>query len=153
MNTQNLDLTNLQLLALSKVPVKPAREQITPGTHVVAPFLVRVEGAIVVGEDELYQPTADIPTLPLLAVALHCLGAQRDSFLAKIRDAVTVKITHGITMEAAIEGCFAGVTTAMQAGLQQTINEQLTVTLPSKSRAGKVRPALTVTPVTTGVAV
>ncbi len=62
-------MNNLNALILAKVAPKHSREDVKPGKY---PFniFVRLEGELHVGENYYQTPTAQLPILPLLGIAL-----------------------------------------------------------------------------------
>lgn len=131
-------LSDIQKLALSKIDLSVEREVIPPGTHRLAPFTVEVSGTLVVAPPETYAPTADIPLLPVVALALKKMGVQREHFLNLLRESVTEVLAQSRDMRQ---------TLAAQSGLvdfEQEFKNKVIAQLPRKTRNGKVNATLQV---------
>lgn len=138
-------LTNLQKLALQKLEVTADRDSITPGNYTVEPFTVQIEGVIGVGPDETYTPTADIPLIPTVALALKKMGIQRDHFLGVLKQAMEEVLLQDKKVRAAL---------MEQIGLaefERDFRTKVLAGLPNKTRNGKVTTALTVNEVVRGI--
>jgi hypothetical protein len=138
-------LTPIQKLAINKLEVENV-EQFAPGTYRVEPFTVEISGEIRVGAPSEVTPTASIPLIPTLALAIRRMGIQREPFLAKLREVMTEVLTADEATRTAM------VTDLGVAEFEAMMREQVLRRLPKQRRAGPVRARVTVTPVTNGIA-
>lgn len=130
-------LQNLLLARLAKKGDAAARAEITAGTYTVDDFTVTVKGGTVeVGEDEPYTPTASIPLIPTLTIALHRAGFQREAIAQIFIDAASTAINNGGKVGDEMEATIAYLTSEVKA-LQSKLSEGL----PQKTRKGKVKVA------------
>lgn len=128
-------LQNLLLARLAKKGDAAARAEITAGTYKVEPFTVTVKGGTIeVGEDEPYTPTASIPLIPTLTIALHRAGFQREAIAQMILDAAAYAINNGGKVGDEMEA-----TVAYLSGEIKDLQKKLSEGLPTKTRKGKVK--------------
>lgn len=138
-------LNNLQKLALEKLSVGADRGAVAPGTHHIPPFFVEISGRLDVSENETYTPTVDIPLLPTVALALKKMGIQREHFLKVMKECVTEVVLQSRAMRTQL---------IAQSGLsdfEEEFRQKVLAELPRKTRDGKVKAELRVTPVGTGL--
>ncbi len=138
-------LTPIQKLAINKLEVdEPA--PLSPGTYRVEPFTVEISGEIRVGAAYDATPTASIPLIPTLALAVRRMGIQREPFLAKLREIMTEVLT------ATDEERTTMVADLGVAEFEEMLKRQVLSQLPKQRRAGPVRARVTATIVTDGLA-
>ena len=131
-------LSDAQVALLANLMPKEAkrrRANLSPGEYTVAAGSIEVPGGTVtVGENEPTTPTVSVPLLPVLCIALHRAGFQRDGILALVVDAATEALDAG--------GKVGGELDATAAYVAQGIKELQTTfaaKLPKMDRRGKVR--------------
>ncbi len=138
-------LTPIQKLAINKLEVGQV-EEFAPGTYQVEPFTVEISGEIRVGVSSSVTPTASIPLIPTLALAIRRMGIQREPFLAKLQEVMTEVLTADEATRTAM------VADLGVAEFEAMMREQVLSRLPKQRRAGPVRARVTVTPVSNGIA-
>jgi hypothetical protein len=131
-------LSDAQVALLANTLTKEAkrrRANLSPGEYTVAAGSIEVPGGTVtVGENEPTTPTVSVPLLPVLCIALHRAGFQRDGILALVVDAATEALDAG--------GKAGGELDATAAYVAQGIKElqaTFAAKLPKMDRRGKVR--------------
>jgi len=136
-------LNAVQVLALSKIltdkKVEDARNAVGPGMSLeVEPFQISCEGGkVVTGEITEYTPTAEIPLLDTLAIALHKSGMQsqhiRNVILDSAKQAISKDCKIGDEMQATI------------AYLKEDLESlrQSFASLPKKKRHGPMKVSVT----------
>lgn len=131
-------MNEIQKLALANVNVTADRSQIQPGTYAVPPFTVEIRGEVKVSPNETYTPTADIPLIPVVALALKKMGVQREHFMKVLRESVTEVVLADSNLRQQL------VSQSGLAEFETEFRQKVLAELPSKTRNGKVRADLTV---------
>lgn len=133
---QNLSDAQVALLAnLLGKEVKSRRANLSPGTYAVpsGPFDLP-GGSIEVGEDEMVTPTVSVPLLPVLCIALHRAGFQREGILSLVIESASEAIRNGQQAGTELD------TTAMYVAKEvKVLQARFASELPKVNRAGKVR--------------
>lgn len=132
--------------AIKDKECKEARDAIPVGVHVVD-FCAHIKGALKVGDDEEYTPTAQLPVLGILALAAQYCGITRESLLkAVLRIANEVHEENQKPGERAIVKIGDKIKKlAPEIGqFFDEIKEKFQESLPPTPRKGKVTTALNV---------
>lgn len=137
------NLNSVELLALSKhfadlAKSEAARENVTQGEHRVhSSFTVKMDGKVVVGEDELYQPTTAIPLKTTLALFVRYSGITGTAAMATLERAMK----EAAEMDASVAKSLQEM--ADLAASEKKVAGMLGK-LPKAQRAGKVKVAVNV---------
>lgn len=136
-------MNSLELVALTKAisdkssTYKEARNELAPGTHEVD-FTARIQGSIIVGEDEEYTPTTSISLIGAMCLAVRRMGIQRGPFLDTMKEVCTE------AMQADEETRKALMEELGVKEFEAEFKSRLTTQLPKATRKGKIKTALTV---------
>src|SRR5574337_234004 len=93
--------TNLNQLALSKIPLDINRDTILPGNYHVD-FHVHVKGELVVFDDEDYTPTTSVPLIAAMALALKKSGLQKANIINLLQESMTEMLNGGQAFEESV---------------------------------------------------
>lgn len=134
------NLTPPQIVALSTIfteaKVKAARAAIGDSQTVnVQLFNLRCEGGkIVTGPAEEYTPTAKLPLLHLVVIALHKAGFQRENILSMITEAASDALKSGENVGESLTEEIDFIEKGVE-----SLRTRLSTGLPKQSRSGKTR--------------
>lgn len=122
-------MQNIHALILTKVAPKHSRDDVPVGEHEFNIF-VRLEGKLRVGEDYWTTPTAQLPILPIIAIALSKVDAQtRERIMRHIENAAETandnELKIGETLSASISA------------LVERVRERFRQNLPQVQHKGK----------------
>jgi len=124
-------MTDAMKVALLKAMKAPT---LLPGTYTVDGVVcLRVTGTIIKDDDEQYTPTVDIPLKLVLAILLERMGCTREASMDLLVNAMTDAILLNQKGEDALAERLKDIDTAM------VRVQQVTQSLPKKSRTGKTR--------------
>ena len=128
-------MTPINVVALSRIVTDKekdaARDQITPGKHAID-IVVRVHGAMTVGDDFEQSPTARAVSLETVATALYFAGVTRERAVAALERAALGKATEADDKREVVVKAIVGDLKAMYASL------------PKEAKRGQVRATLIV---------
>jgi hypothetical protein len=113
---------------------KNEEADLAPGHHHIdEEFVVRVNGTVEKGDDELVAPTVSIPLIAVLALFWEKCGIVREHALAMLREALTEAMTAKIKEDRSIKDRIKDVDEAVKA-----IRQGLIAGLPKMHREGKL---------------
>ena len=140
--TGDENMNNFETVAVAKAVAKrqidAAKASLPVGSQPVD-VTVRISGVINKFEDETYIPTAEIPLLATIALAVRKSGALRQHFLNCLFDGMTDAVEAGL--EGKVDSILSSIDGQEVERLMQDVRS-FARQLPSRIRQGKVTATL-----------